>query len=279
MRGRAKKQHEDFYAALDLGTNNCRLLVTSDTGKNLFEPHSSLSVVDSFSRIVRLGESISNTGKLSEGAMARTIDALQICKKKMQKYDLNASRLVATEACRKASNTPTFIERVREEVGLDIEVISSEEEAKLAVLGCLSLFNDAAERAVVFDIGGGSTEVIWIDAKKMIEHRRANSLSFADLDEVILDWVSVDSGVMNLADRFGGIDFVDITYNDMVMFLLGKLEGFDRKNDISSLIKEMPVQMLSTSGTLTTLTAIQMGLPKYDRTKSGWLRYGYGRTA
>lgn len=265
--GTAKTERGGFYAALDLGTNNCRLLVAHCPDQQGEGTPAPLNVVDSFSRIVRLGESISETGKLSAEAMERTIEALLICKRKMQKYNLGASRLVATEACRKASNTQEFIERVAREVGLEIEVIASEEEAKLAVLGCSTLFDAAAERAVVFDIGGGSTEVIWIDAKKMFDKRQSGSLKSSDLDEVILDWISIDSGVMNLADRFGGIDFVDVTYNDMVMFLLGKLEGFDRKNRISEIIKTTPVQMLSTSGTLTTLAAMQMGLPKYDRTK------------
>ena len=253
-----------LFAALDLGTNNCRLLIASgdQAGVQAKQP---LHVVDSFSRIVRLGESITKTGKLSDDAMDRTIAALSICKKKMAKYRLEDCRLVATEACRKASNTLEFIKRVEKEVGLTIEVINNQEEASLAVIGCSSLLNPTADKAIVFDIGGGSTEVIWLDVQRLQQKQAQSLKSFLNLEDVVIDWVSIDSGVMNLADRFGGTGFIDVTYHDMVQFLRDKLEVFNQKNKISDVVEQGAVQMLSTSGTLTTLAAIEMGLPKYDR--------------
>ena len=254
------------FAALDLGTNNCRLLIATGDRASL-SSSSNLRVVDSFSRIVRLGDSITETGKLSQAAMERTIDALTICKRKMERYDLSGQRLVATEACRKAANTPDFIARVKRELDLDIEVINNEEEAKLAVIGCSSLLSHDAQKAIVFDIGGGSTEVIWIDVQKLMEKKLSSGGSFLDLDGVVIDWISVDSGVMNLADRFGGASFADVTYDDMVKFLKNKLTEFSERNRIAETIASEAVQMVSTSGTLTTLGAICLGLPKYDRTK------------
>lgn len=257
--------HAPLFGALDLGTNNCRLLIAS--GDKHSVGHSSLKVVDSFSRIVRLGDSITKTGRLSDDAMERTVAALAICKRKMEKYNLAACRLVATEACRKAVNTLEFVKRVKAELDLNIEVINNQEEAKLAVIGCSSLIDAKAKKAIVFDIGGGSTEVIWIDVDKLNQKKAQSEHYYIGLDEVIIDWISVDSGVMNLAERFGGTSFVDVTYHDMVGYLHDKLELFNQKNHISEAISEGNVQMLSTSGTLTTLAAVQMGLPKYDRTK------------
>ena len=143
------------YGALDLGTNNCRLLVAQPTADG-FE------VVDAFSRIVRLGEGLATTGRLSDRAIGRTIDALRICARKLRRHRTERSRLIATEACRLAENCPNFIKRVAVETGLDLEIISAEEEARLALAGCAPLLDGPERNAVVFDIGGGSTEVIWV---------------------------------------------------------------------------------------------------------------------
>lgn len=261
----SKNAPAQLFAALDLGTNNCRLLIA--TAEKPGVAGGSLKVIDSFSRIVRLGDSITKTGKLSYDAMDRTIAALSICKKKMEKYKLAGSRLVATEACRKAVNTLDFVKRVKAELDLDIEVINNQEEAKLAVIGCSSLISPDSKRAIVFDIGGGSTEVIWINVEKLLAKQQEKTEESLNLENVIIDWISVDSGVMNLAERFGGTSFVDVTYNDMVKYLHDKLELFNQKNKISDAIAEGNVQMLSTSGTLTTLAAVNLGLPKYDRTR------------
>ncbi len=266
----ARNRTEQIYAAIDLGTNNCRLLIaTAESG--LPTPERSpgfaqaggtkltpgLKVLDSFSRIVRLGEGVTASGKLSEDAMKRTIAALKACQKKLEKYKISSARFVATEACRRAGNSDAFIRRVRDEAGIDIDIISTEEEARLAFLGCASLLAQGSHRAVVFDIGGGSTELMWID----IEGART-----------ISDWLSIDCGVMNLADRFGGQGFAEIAFDDMVRYVESRIEPFDDANAIGDTIGNAKVQMLSTSGTVTTLAAIHLNLPRYDRSRIDGIR-------
>ena len=143
------------FAALDLGTNNCRLLVARPAGTGF-------RVVDAFSRIVRLGEGLSTTGALSEDAMERTLDALRVCAAKIAGRPVVAGRYVATEACRRAANCEDFLARVEQEVGLEIEIISTTEEARLVVAGCGPLLHPRIPYAIVFDIGGGSTEIVWL---------------------------------------------------------------------------------------------------------------------
>jgi len=249
-----------IYAALDLGTNNCRLLVAS-VNEEHSAAHGSVPVIrvfDSFSRVVRLGEGVSASGRLSPDAMERTLQALKACQKKLSKYRIQHSRFVATEACRRAVDGRDFLARVEEETGLCIDIISSEEEARLAFLGCSSLLTKTTQRAIVFDIGGGSTELMWVDVEGL---RRDPSM------HPILDWMSVGFGVMNLADKFGGSDFAEMAFEDIVSFLMEKLTVFDKANRINETIGDTSVQMLSTSGTVTTLAAIHMDLPRYDRSR------------
>lgn len=249
---------ERMFAALDLGTNNCRLLIASphyENGKT--EP--SIRVFDSFSRIVRLGEGVSATGQLSDDAMARTMSALEACQKKLHKYRITDARFVATEACRRASNGREFLDRVRSQIGLDIDIISSEEEARLAFHGCSSLLTKDSSRAIVFDIGGGSTELMWVDVENL-RNKEKNG-------KPITDWLSVGYGVMNLADKFGGSDFADMAFGDMVAFLSEQMKPFDTANRISDAIGGSNIQLLSTSGTVTTLAAIHLDLPRYDRSR------------
>ena len=143
------------YAALDLGTNNCRLLIARRTAVGF-------RVVDAFSRIVRLGEGLVASGGLSEPAMARTIEALRVCAGKIGQRKVSFGRYVATEACRRAVNCGEFLARVRDEIGMEIEIISTDEEARLVVTGCAPLLHPRFPFAVVFDIGGGSTEIVWL---------------------------------------------------------------------------------------------------------------------
>ncbi|MCE2927438.1 MAG: Ppx/GppA family phosphatase [Rickettsiales bacterium] len=237
---------EAMYAALDLGTNNCRLLIAGLSARG-----ASLKVFDSYSRIVRLGEGVSSSGVLSDEAMERTLLALTACQKKIAKYQLAGMRFVATEACRRAKNAKDFLARAERETGLAIEIITTEEEAQLAFKGCASLLKPAASRAVVFDIGGGSTELMWIDTAS----------------KAILDWISIDFGVMNLADKYGGSDFSDLAFDDMVSALAKRLSIFSDKNNITRHVAAGDVQLLSTSGTVTTLAAIHLDLPRYDRAR------------
>ncbi len=172
---------------------------------------------------MRLGEGVSATGSLSEDAMGRTIAGAEGLLQKTAESNTRITkraRFVATEACRRAKNGPEFIERVREQTGLSIDIISTEEEARLAFMGCSSLLSTGVSRAIVFDIGGGSTELMWVDVEGT--RKDANVMP-------IIDWLSVGFGVMNLADKFGGSNFADMAYNDMVSFLVEKLKPFDRK--------------------------------------------------
>lgn len=243
------------FAALDLGTNNCRLLIASPQSgaeDSSIPKLGGLRVLDSFSRVVRLGEGVSTTGLLSHDAMERTMAALRACQKKISRYNLTNSRFVATEACRRAKNGEEFLDKVRSEIGMDIDIISTEDEARLAFTGCSSLLTGVSKRAVVFDIGGGSTELMWVDVEN---------------GKKITDWLSVGFGVMNLSDKFGGSNLADIAFSDMVRTLVEKLTPFDTANAIGKTIGATNVQLLSTSGTVTTLAAIHLDLPRYDRSK------------
>lgn len=255
VRPTERVESDSVFAALDLGTNNCRLLIASPQSDNDNSAGARLGgfrVFDSFSRVVRLGEGVSTTGMLSQEAMERTMVALRACQRKLDRYDISASRFVATEACRRAENGLRFLANVRSELGMDIDIISTEDEAKLAFTGCSALLTNDSKRAVVFDIGGGSTELMWVDV--------ANG-------KTIDDWLSVGFGVMNLSDKFGGSNLADITFKDMVSTLVNKLKDFDIANNISQTIADTNVQLLSTSGTVTTLAAIYLDLPRYDRSK------------
>jgi exopolyphosphatase/guanosine-5'-triphosphate,3'-diphosphate pyrophosphatase len=254
----------ELFAALDLGTNNCRLLIA--------KPHfskqnaqKSLKVVDSYSRIVRLGEGVSDTGMLSEDAMKRTLKALEVCKKKLARHHVAKARFVATEACRRASNAELFLTRVARDVGLHIDIISNEEEARLAFLGCSSLLLKETRYALAFDIGGGSTEFMWVridpDAP-MNSHKR----------HLIQDWLSLPYGVMNMSEKFGGPSHIEVYFEEIVQKIITLMAPLEEQNTIAARIWRDNVQMLSTSGTVTTLAAIHLNLPHYDRSKIDGLR-------
>jgi len=239
-------RRDQLYGVLDLGTNNCRLLVAKPEGR-------SFRVVDAFSRIVRLGEGLAKTGQLSEEAVDRAISALKICARKMRDRRVTHMRNVATQACRQAINCEEFVSRVRKETGLELDIIAPAEEARLAVMGCQALIDPQCRRAIVFDIGGGSTELIWTAIERNNTPR-------------ILGWTSVPYGVVNLSELFDCRDAVTPeTYSKMVATVRDRLLPFDKRYNLSPAIKKGRVQMLGTSGTVTTLTSLHMELPKYDR--------------
>jgi len=238
------------YAALDLGTNNCRLLIARPTGPGF-------RVVDAFSRIVRLGEGLAATGTLSEEAMARALEALKVCADKIATRSVYAGRYVATEACRQAANCGVFLARVREEVGLEIETISTTEEARLVVAGCAPLLNLCIPYAIVFDIGGGSTEIVWLRLWGSGRGRRRRPQ--------ILGSISLPLGVVTLTDRFGGTEVSPATYRAMVAEAMAALEPFERTHDLLRHVRTGRVQMLGSSGTVTTLAGIHLALPRYTR--------------
>lgn len=234
-----------IFAALDLGTNNCRLLIARPNGRGF-------RIVDAFSRIVRLGEGLSRSGKLSPDAMDRTVEALKICAQKIRRRGVTHGRNVATEACRRADNCAQFLARVRDETGLEIEIISTAEEANLAFKGCAPLLSAARPRALVFDIGGGSTELGWLRLR-------------ADRPPQVLDSISVPIGVVNLAERYGGSCIPVEVYDAMVTDVTDYLRDFAAANGIDRRVSAGGVQMLGTSGTVTTLAGVYLGLPRYDR--------------
>jgi exopolyphosphatase/guanosine-5'-triphosphate,3'-diphosphate pyrophosphatase len=232
-------------AALDLGTNNCRLLIARPT-KGAFH------VIDAFSRIVRLGQGITTTNTLSVAAMDRTLDALRVCADKMHRREVTLARVVATEACRRARNCDEFIERVSHETGLNLEIISNREEAELALTGCLPLVDPAIPDAIVFDIGGGSTELAWV--------RRDG-----DGQRTALEVMSMPIGVVTLNEKYGSDRFDAETYRAMVMECAAQLSDFDKAHHIVERVRSGEVQMLGTSGTVTTLAGLRLNLKRYIR--------------
>lgn len=238
-------------AAVDLGTNNCRLLIAVPHGPGF-------RVIDAFSRIVRLGQGLHKHRELSSDAMERTLQALKICARKMAKKNVTLSRIVATEACRKARNCDIFLERVASETDLEIEIISTDEEASLALAGCRPLFNPEIPNALVFDIGGGSTELVW--------HRGVNPESAQD-ENGAFDAISLPFGVVTLAERYGGDRFDHATYRKMVEESRIALDAFESRYDIGTAIRRGLVQMVGTSGTVTTLAGLHMNLRRYERSR------------
>jgi exopolyphosphatase/guanosine-5'-triphosphate,3'-diphosphate pyrophosphatase len=256
-----------MYAALDLGTNNCRLLVAKPSRRGF-------QVVDAFSRIIRLGEGLTGSGRLSEPAMQRTIEALHVCADKLKRRCVGRSRLIATEACRAAANGPEFLDRVRQETGLDLEVVSRETEAKLAVTGCASLIDEDASTVLVFDIGGGSSELIWLDFTSE-PRRRLHPLGLG-ADRAIRAWTSLPVGVVTLSERFGGRDVDHALYEAMVAHVHEMLEAFETTHRIAGQLNTGQAHLLGTSGTVTTVAGLHLALPAYDRRKVDgcWLANG-----
>ena len=241
-----------FYGALDLGTNNCRLLVAVPRDHGF-------RVVDAFSRIVRLGEGIGQTGRLGEAAMARAIEALRVCGQKLAYRGVTRARMIATEACRSAENGAEFVEKVREETGLVLEIVSRETEARLAVAGCASLVDPNAGGVILFDIGGGSSELVWLDLAGGADGRRRR------MSDRIREWVSLPVGVVNLSERHGGRDVTPVQFEAMVTEVTAMLDAFPNIEVLDEAVAAGDVHMLGTSGTVTTLAGVHLNLPRYDR--------------
>lgn len=235
-----------MFAAIDLGTNNCRLLIARPAGD-------AMQVVDAFSRVVRLGEGLEATGLLGETAIARTISALHICRSKIARAGVTAMRAVATEACRRATNADAFVTMAEAATGIRLEVISSAEEARLAFSGCAALLEPCDGYALVFDIGGGSTEFTWL----ALEGGRPRPI----------DHLSVPEGVVGLTERFGGDRVSEEDFEAMKRRVLDGLLGFEARHAIARRIAAGEVQGMGASGTVTTLAGIQHGLTRYERSR------------
>ena len=247
---RPPQQELPVFAALDLGTNNCRLLVAVP-GR-----HGQFRVIDAFSRIVRLGEGLTASGRLSQAAMDRAVEALKICGEKLRNRKIRKARLIATEACRSAANGVEFLDRVEREAGLKLEIIDRQTEARLAVSGCGSLVERDTQGVVLFDIGGGSSEIALIDLTGRRSSRLANH---------IVSWTSLPVGVVSLAERFGGRTVTRETFAAMVDDVAARLKVFDGRDRLAHVLTSPNFHLLGTSGTVTTLAGVHLDLDRYDR--------------
>jgi exopolyphosphatase/guanosine-5'-triphosphate,3'-diphosphate pyrophosphatase len=236
------------YAALDLGTNNCRLLVARPT-------RDGFRVLDAFSRIIRLGEGVSGSGRLSEAAIARALEALAICRDKMRNRAVTRARLIATEACRAAENGPEFLARVTSEVGIELEIIDRATEAELAASGCTPLIDPEAEGAILFDIGGGSSELVRLG--------RSRWNGGGPPTPEICGWASLPVGVVNLSERYGGIEVDASTYEAMVVEASRHVDAFAAAHGAG--LRLEATHLLGTSGTVTTIAGVHLKLPRYER--------------
>lgn len=254
-----------LYAALDLGTNSCRMLIAQPKG-------SQFTVVDSFSKTVQLGVGLEASGRLSRASMTRTIQALRICQKKIERHGVTRMRLVATEACRRARNARDFIRQVRRDTGLQLEIITPEEEARLAVISCAPLVQGKTEQLLVVDIGGGSTELVWVDLSLVPPPERARAImrlhSGFNAQPAngarVVDWISVPLGVATLRDQFIDVEDDAARFALMSWFFEENLASFSPYNAQQ---RREGFQIIGTSGTVTTVAASYLGLRRYDRTK------------
>ena len=233
------------YAAIDLGTNNCRLLVAKPSADGFI-------VIDAFSRVVRLGEGLVETGRISNRAMDRAVAALSICADKLRRRNVTLARSVATEACRRASNGQKFIERVRKETGIALDVITAEEEARLAVLGCHILLEPGQGPALIFDIGGGSTELVLVDTSGRAPE--------------IVDWLSAPWGVVSLTESEKFDASIPAERETAYANMRARVkESFSEFADRLPQEEGCDYRLLGTSGTVTTLASLHLKLPHYDR--------------
>ena len=261
-----------LYAALDLGTNSCRMLIAQPKG-------SQFHVVDSFSKSVQLGQGLERHGRLSRASMARAVSAIRVCGQKINRHKVTRMRLVATEACRRAGNARDFIRNVRRETGLRLEIIQPEEEARLAVISCAPLVSTKTEQLLVVDIGGGSTELVWIDLSRVPMRDRPRAImrlhaGFHPPDTPfptakVVDWISVPLGVATLRDQFSDVEDDAARYALMSWFFEENLAEFAPYKDEQA---REGFQIVGTSGTVTTVAASHLGLKRYDRTKVDGLR-------
>ena len=240
------------YAALDLGTNNCRLLIATPAATGF-------RVVEAYSRIVRLGEGLSQTGRLSEAAMDRALAALSVSAEKVRRRRVVKLRAVATQACRSAANGEAFIARVAKETGLDLQVITPQEEARLSVAGCLGLLDHEAQAALVVDVGGGSTEMSWVDLGGQPE---------ADRIPPIKAWLSIPIGVVTLAERFPeGAMATESWFRAMVDTVKAEIAAFKRADPLRPIFEADAAHLIGTSGAITSLAGMHLGLERYDRSQ------------
>lgn len=248
------------YAAVDLGTHNCRMLVARPHGRNGFR------VVRSYSKPVRLGEGLALSGALSEAAMARSLRALGACAQRIRRLGVSRVRSIATEACRRASNADAFVARVERETGLQLEPVTAADEARLTLAGCTTLLDPVRPRVLLFDIGGGSTEVSWIEQRPGRPPR-------------VLGMLSLPLGVVSFAEHYGGDVIAPDRYAEMVARVRDGLAPLESEHRIGDDLGRERVQMIGTSGTVTTLAAAYLRLKRYDRARVDGIEVDFGDIA
>lgn len=250
-----------LYAAVDLGTNNCRLLIAEPRGMGF-------RVVDSHSQIARLGEGLNATGRLSDASIERAMDALGKIRAKLKARGVGHVRCIATEACRKAENGPDFIARVRDETGLTFKIIGPKEEARLALIGCHNLIDRNADKVLVVDVGGGSTELSLVDARAAREVGFKGVLAKAP----ILSWTSLPLGVVTLSEAFAHLPeqdgFLAMREQAETVF-----RSWSRHSEAADAMAAGASHLIGTSGTVTCLAGLHLKLDKYRRDKvdGAWL--------
>jgi len=251
------------YAALDLGTNNCRLLIARASGE-------SFKVIDSYSRVVRLGKGLTASGRLSDESMEAAIEALTVCQKKMKARRVKRWRCVATEACRKAENGQDFLARVKSEVGINLEVISPRVEARLAVMGCLNLIDPTKDVVLVIDIGGGSTELSWVDIRRLRDPQGKVRVYRPPISA----WASLPVGVVTLSERVPEHEDRAVWYEDLKQVVRDEIVKAGCETRFTNSFKAGRGHLIGTSGTITSLAGIHLKLPYYQRDKVDglWLR-------
>lgn len=247
------------YAALDLGTNNCRLLIATPA-------QGGFRILEAYSRIVRLGDGLSRTGKLSEEAMDRAMTALKACAEKVRRRRVGRMRAVATQACRSARNGRAFVDRVAEETGIRLKIIPPREEAQLSVAGCLNLLDPEARAALVIDVGGGSTELSWIDLSNpalQLERRDLHPSSTP-----IKAWLSIPIGVVTLAERFPEPEPGDGPwFRAMVEAVKAEVSAFTHADSLKRHFDRGDAHLVGTSGAITSLAGLHLNLARYERSR------------
>jgi len=251
------------YAAVDLGTNNCRLLIARDAGE-------SFRIIDSYSRVVRLGQGLAATGQLSEESMDAAVEAIAVCASKMKAKRVKRWRCVATEACRRASNGAAFLQRVKDETGISLEVISPRVESRLAVMGCMNLVDTTKDVSLVIDIGGGSTELSWVDVRKLREESPDRKLHRPPISA----WASLPIGVVTLSELVPEIEDKSVWYDELRNVVRQKIKEQGCETRFTNLFQQGRGHLIGTSGTITSLAGIHLKLPYYQRAKVDglWLR-------
>ena len=255
-----------LYAAIDLGTNNCRLLIATPS-------LSGFRVIESYSRIVRLGEGLSQSGRLADGAMGRAMAALRICAEKIKRRRTVRVKAIATQACRSASNGAEFVARVAKETGIRLQVISPLEEAHLSVAGCLNLFDRESLAALVIDVGGGSTELSWVDLTDKALEVRARDFVPSALP--IRAWVSIPVGVVSLSERFPErLEDGEAWFRAMVEDVKVRVSAFPNAEPMRPIFESGRAHLVGTSGAITGIAGLHLGLRRYDRTQIDglWMR-------